>query len=346
MSTNNLSTIVKQLFCIIFLAININEMMCGLNGTTVSTIIGRDRDVGVVGVSDDNRTCLMDSICKNNDKSGSNRNSPCHQIHVPYDNVTDDDFYDLLWTHCPHFFDDKGDLLHPICCSAEQEDSISRLISQVDIIRRSCPSCTTNAKKYFCNLFCLPKQSEILNIEKTIHKAILNISYVISKQFAETFYQSCRDVRIFGAYLMDQEFICGPYKRSNCTAERFLTTLGSISQMPLIIHPVITDLVGTGSSGEGDGGGLVSLLGHRFRPMSGQAYQCYESPPNDNACSCDNCERRCNETLLANYQNNNNNHQNVKLNDENAATHGLGGNLDQFFIYRIVATVLVIKYIF
>jgi hypothetical protein len=53
------------------------------------------------------KTCLMDSICKNK-LNGVIRNSPCHRIHAPYDNVTDDDFYDLLWNNCPHFFDDKG----------------------------------------------------------------------------------------------------------------------------------------------------------------------------------------------------------------------------------------------
>jgi len=55
----------------------------------------------------EDKTCLMDSICKNK-FDGMTRNSPCHQIHSPYDNVTDDDFYDLLWNNCPHFFDDKG----------------------------------------------------------------------------------------------------------------------------------------------------------------------------------------------------------------------------------------------
>ena len=56
----------------------------------------------------DRKTCLMDSICKNKDKDGNNKNSPCHQVHLPYDNVTDDDFYELLWNNCPHFFDEKG----------------------------------------------------------------------------------------------------------------------------------------------------------------------------------------------------------------------------------------------
>ncbi|CAG2104592.1 unnamed protein product [Medioppia subpectinata] len=36
----------------------------------------------------DDKTCLMDSICKSKDKEGVNKNSPCHQIHAPYDNVS------------------------------------------------------------------------------------------------------------------------------------------------------------------------------------------------------------------------------------------------------------------
>jgi len=275
---------------------------------------------------DEEKTCLMDSICKNKDKEGANKNSPCHKIHAPYDNVTDNDFYDLLWNNCPHFFDDKGELVHKLCCSAEQEDSISRLINQVDIIRRSCPSCTMNAKKYFCNLFCLPNQNQMVNVEKTAHKAVLNVSYIVSKKFAQTFFESCYDVKIFGAYLMDQDFICGSHKRDKCDANKFLTTLGSISQMPLIIRPVITDTA------------LVTIMGHNYTPMSGEAYQCYEAPPHENKCSCDNCQQRCNETLLKNIET-----KFKHLDDKNSAFNSM---FNRFSIIHIFVIAFIVRYLF
>ncbi|CAG2112858.1 unnamed protein product [Medioppia subpectinata] len=106
----------------------------------------------------------MDSICK---IDGVKKNSPCHQMHAPYDNVTDDDFYELLSTNCPHYFNHKGELLHRLCCSPEQEESVTRLLNYADLISRSCPACAVNAKKYFCNLFCLPNQNQMIKIEKT-----------------------------------------------------------------------------------------------------------------------------------------------------------------------------------
>ena len=203
---------------------------------------------------------------------------------------------------------------------------MSRLINQVDIIRRSCPSCTMNAKKYFCNLFCLPNQNQILNIEKKIKNSVVNVSYVVSHKFAQTFYESCYDVKIFGAYLMDQDFICGHHKRNGCDVNKFLTTLGSISQMPLVIRPVITDT------------SFVSIMGQNFTPMFGEVYKCDEAPPNENKCSCDNCHKRCNETLLKNYVQN----QNNLINDENSAQN----LFDEFLAIRIIVSVFVLKFVF
>ena len=203
---------------------------------------------------------------------------------------------------------------------------MSRLINQVDIIRRSCPSCTMNAKKYFCNLFCLPNQNQILNIEKKIKNSVVNVSYVVSHKFAQTFYESCYDVKIFGAYLMDQDFICGHHKRNGCDVNKFLTTLGSISQMPLVIRPVITDT------------SFVSIMGQNFTPMFGEVYKCDEAPPNENKCSCDNCHIRCNETLLKNYVQN----QNNLINDENSAQN----LFDEFLAIRIIVSVFVLKFVF
>ncbi len=207
-------------------------------------------------------------------------------------------------------------MAHKICCSAEQEDSLSKLINQVEIIRKSCPSCTMNAKKYFCNLFCLPNQNEIVNIEKKVQNSIVNITYVINEKFAQTFFDSCYDVKIFGAYLMDQDFICGTHMRVKCDVKKFLTTLGSIAQMPFVIRPVITNKK------------LVTILGQNFTPMSGEVYHCYEAPPQENKCSCDNCHKRCNETLLNNTIKETNFYK--KLNKNSANT-----NVDQSFMHFV-----------
>lgn len=63
---------------------------------------------------ENNETCIMNSVCKNK-YNGITRNSPCYQRHAPYENIADDDFYELLWNNCPHFFDDKGLCFAIIC---------------------------------------------------------------------------------------------------------------------------------------------------------------------------------------------------------------------------------------
>lgn len=201
---------------------------------------------------------------------------------------------------------------------------MSKLINQVDIIRRSCPSCTVNAKKYFCNLFCLPNQNEIVNIEKKIRQSVVNVSYVVSEKFAQTFFESCRDVKIFGANLMDQDFICGPHKREGCDVHKFLTTLGSISQMPLVIRPIITDT------------SLVTIMGNEYVPMTGEVYHCYEAPPNEEKCSCDNCKKRCNETIALTRV----------VQRDNNVNPALTAHSNQCLVFAVIASVLAIRSLF
>lgn len=169
-------------------------------------------------------TCLMNSVC-NNKYGGVTRKSPCYNVHSPINNITDDDFYDLLTVHCPHMFDSNGELLHPICCSPDQEESITRLIQSVDLIKRGCPSCAINTKKYFCNLYCYPNQNELIRVEKKLKNtgAIVNITYFIDEQFAKRLFHSCKDVKLFGANLLDQKYICGEHKRSGKYSDQSIT---------------------------------------------------------------------------------------------------------------------------
>lgn len=177
-------------------------------------------------------------------------------------------------------------LLHPLCCSPEQEESISRLNANVDLIRRSCPSCLVNVKRLFCNLFCAPNQKDFVRVERVKGDTVMEVTYAISDHFAIDFFASCQDVRVFGAYLLDYEYGCGKLKRANCTAIDFMQILGSSTEIPLNFHPLIINQYADNKD-----------QWPRY-VMNDTAYQCDQAPPNHSTCQCDHCPKVCNNNHL------------------------------------------------
>lgn len=173
-------------------------------------------------------------------------------------------------------------LLHPLCCSPEQEESISRLNANVDLIRRSCPSCVVNVRRLFCNLFCAPNQRDFLSVQRVKGDAVVEVTYAVSSHFADYFFASCRDVRVFGAYLLDYEYGCGRHKRANCTTAHFLSMLGSLRQLPLNFRPLIVPRHAHNQSAHWP-----------LSPMNDTAYDCDQAPPAHSACRCEHCEKAC-----------------------------------------------------
>ncbi|KAF7495527.1 NPC intracellular cholesterol transporter 1 [Sarcoptes scabiei] len=235
------------------------------------------------------KTCLIaDSCGKKNSKHSTGY---CYRPHEPYNYSVDDpeieSFYDMMLESCPHFFN-EDELLHPLCCNVEMEETMSRLIMSVDLIRRSCPSCLINVKKLFCNLFCLPNQRDFLRIDRIEGEKVIEATYALSERFVETFFHSCQDVQVFGAYLMDYESACGKLKRSNCTAKDFLRMLGSLNEIPFKFRPLIID-----NENELDVSQQSSLDRWPRAIMNDTAYRCDEAPPNQSKCRCDHCQKMC-----------------------------------------------------
>ena len=121
----------------------------------------------------------------------------------------------------------------------------------------------------------------------------MEVTYAISEQFVETFFSSCQDVRVFGAYLLDYEYGCGKLKRANCTAVEFMRVLGSLSEIPFNFRPLIIDNIGkvlhpTTSDEE-------SIIGKEWprASMNDTAYRCDQAPPNMSPCQCDHCPSMC-----------------------------------------------------
>ena len=191
-------------------------------------------------------------------------------------------------------------LRHPLCCSPEQEETIARLNANIDLIRRSCPSCLVNVKKLFCNLFCAPNQRDFVRVDRIKGETVMEVTYAMSEQFVQTFFSSCQDVRVFGAYLLDYEYGCGKLKRANCTAVEFMRSLGGLSEIPFNFRPLIIDqtdgriihpLINAESDSQPN---TISMNGEWPNAlMNDTGYRCDQAAPNMSPCQCDHCPRMC-----------------------------------------------------
>ena len=60
--------------------------------------------------------------------------------------------------------------------------------------------------------------------------------------------------------------------------------------MPMIVQPRISSKK------------QLTIGGKKFVPMKDQAYYCHEQAPGEEKCTCDNCEKRCQEVGLDNHK--------------------------------------------
>ncbi|KAH7940924.1 hypothetical protein HPB49_008117 [Dermacentor silvarum] len=155
----------------------------------------------------------------------------------------------ILKHACPALIDSSGKSV-PACCDANQvaafKSELKNLVT-LGVGRRS--KCFRNFQNLVCQAFCSPQQSRFVAINGTSSEGSNQTSatesvYALNKNFAEEVYRACKDVRtwVFGIKLM--KYMCGKYGNSDCSAQRFLDFVGSISSeggySPLKIHHVLT----------------------------------------------------------------------------------------------------------
>lgn len=123
-----------------------------------------------------------------------------------------------------------------VCCSADQVASLEDSLAKARPLISSCPACEANFVKLFCDFTCSPDQSQFLRVVDTGESssgqiAATEINYYVSDYFAQTFYNSCKDVKFSATngYVMD--FIGGGAKN----ASSFLKFLGD--EKPLVGSP-------------------------------------------------------------------------------------------------------------
>ncbi|RYP92877.1 hypothetical protein DL770_001048 [Monosporascus sp. CRB-9-2] len=109
----------------------------------------------------------------------------------------DDDFAQQIVAVCGEKW--KGS---KVCCDAEQIESLKSELSTPNQIIGSCPACKDNFYNLFCTFSCSPDQSLFLNVTDTLQKngktLVTEVDQLVSEEYGEGFYNSCKDVK-FGA---------------------------------------------------------------------------------------------------------------------------------------------------
>ena len=154
-----------------------------------------------------------------------------------------------------------------------------------------CPSCTRNFQNLFCQVACGLNQAKFIWPNMT-HEypagynytpaGIPSTSIVLSRQYAEDFYNSCKDIQFLGLKVIS--LFCGA-PAENCTATKLLSYMGSIYNgvAPFPIQYIFQE------------GSWTSPDNKVLTPLHLNIVPCNRPVPGttDKACSCENCAASC-----------------------------------------------------
>ncbi|KAI0026170.1 patched family-domain-containing protein [Xylariomycetidae sp. FL0641] len=123
----------------------------------------------------------------------------------------DDDFAKQIEDLCgPKWKDSK------VCCNAEQLDSLKSSLSTPNQIIGGCPACKDNFYNLFCTFTCSPDQSLFINVTRTQKlsggTAAAEVDQLISQEYGEGFYDSCKEVKFGPSNSRAIDFIGGGAK--------------------------------------------------------------------------------------------------------------------------------------
>uniref|UniRef100_A0A224YFB9 Niemann-Pick C1 protein n=1 Tax=Rhipicephalus zambeziensis TaxID=60191 RepID=A0A224YFB9_9ACAR len=189
--------------------------------------------------------CVTYGYCGTDDMSG--KRLPCAIRRGPAAMGSE-----LLENACPALLSTKG---YPAlaCCDPEQAYTIkSQLRKLIYLGVRSDSECFLNFQNVVCQAVCSPYQSHFVAVfanrtdGQCPKPSATAIVYAIETSFAEQVYNACKDVRtrIFRRRLLS--YMCGSYRASECSAQRFLDFVGAVhsegGHSPFKIYYVLTEV--------------------------------------------------------------------------------------------------------
>ncbi|KAI1436206.1 patched family-domain-containing protein [Xylaria sp. CBS 124048] len=123
----------------------------------------------------------------------------------------DDDFAKEIQDLCgPKWADSK------VCCNTEQLRALKNELGTPNQIIGGCPACKDNFYNLFCTFTCSPDQSLFINVTRTQElrggTAVAEIDQLITKDYGEGFYDSCKEVKFGPSNSKAMNFIGGGAK--------------------------------------------------------------------------------------------------------------------------------------
>ncbi|XP_034722452.1 NPC1-like intracellular cholesterol transporter 1, partial [Etheostoma cragini] len=200
--------------------------------------------------------------------------------------------YRKLKQVCPVL--DRGEGNTFACCSIQQLSSLEMSLTLSKAVLVRCPSCAENFAHLHCINTCSPNQSQTVKVTKLANvtnpdtnvtkEAVVAYQAFMTTSFADTAFQSCRNVRIPSTGGFAIATMCGRYGAKLCTPQYWYDFQGDSSNglAPLDID---FQLVKDGDS-QGLPPGVV--------PYNGRALRCNETTPSGGeVCSCQDCQESC-----------------------------------------------------
>ncbi|KAJ7667763.1 sterol-sensing domain of SREBP cleavage-activation-domain-containing protein [Mycena polygramma] len=128
----------------------------------------------------------------------------------------------------------------PACCTSDQVEALRENFEPIESLLSTCPACRNNFRSFFCTFTCSPDQASFVNITSTQQTrggetAVKSLDFFVGQQFAEGFFDSCKNVQFDAANSYAMDFIGGGAK--NYTS--FLKFMGD--EKPLLGSPFQMD---------------------------------------------------------------------------------------------------------
>lgn len=116
-----------------------------------------------------------------------------------------------------------------VCCTEDQLETLRDKMQQAAPLIASCPACINNFRSFYCDFTCSPDQSTFLDIVSTQNTtsgkpAIKEVNYLVSDEFRQGFYDSCKNVQFGATNGFAMDLIGGGAKDAN----GFLKYMGDV----------------------------------------------------------------------------------------------------------------------
>ncbi|KAF6262418.1 multidrug efflux transporter AcrB transmembrane domain-containing protein [Scenedesmus sp. NREL 46B-D3] len=157
-----------------------------------------------------------------------------------------------LQATCPTLWAEQGGTAGRYCCTAQQIDKLAGDTGKVAPFTVGCPACLHNFVQLWCFLSCSSDQATFTNVTHVQlaadnnETAVKEIDVWTSKEFTDSLYNSCKDVKFGAANLPAMNFMGGGAK----DGQEWLEFLGEVKdkRVPPVGSPFQQNFNPTGNS--------------------------------------------------------------------------------------------------